>query len=233
MGASEQAWVSLSLKRSELISCYLAVTLILSGLFLDFLDLKDWDFWYLTMADIRTIGYALLTYTLCPYGFTRVKMFAVVCVFWSVTAFIVNLSPLGPERYGTIISIFFCIFLIWLWRVFFSYKIPEFEFDNDPEWAYYYLIPIHSALGLIQALFFWWRPAYYESRVLIDPSSGCGWLVHNGQFKRVSTRCLVSRIKGVRVSLERRLTPDEISNLEDLVGKPAIPGIRDCRRFLM
>jgi hypothetical protein len=211
----------------------IAFSMILCGLGLDVLDLVKtidtdvWRGWYSIVRDVQFIGFSLLAYLLCPYEKVRLKVATFFMCLWRVLVCCVNLAGIEP-RYPTFVVIsMVLVYLTWLLK---TGMMETLEQGEPKDGAYIFYMPIHSVWGLLKAVFVFWRGARYESIVIVQGEKL--WAVNGKRFvtKLVKDTNLHER-EGVKVYLGRFLTISEVACLAQLVGKRAVPGLRDCGRL--
>ena len=211
----------------------IAFSMILCGLGLDVWELIKpinvdvWQGWYSIVRDVQFIGFSLLAYLVCPYGKVRAKVATFFICFCRFLVCGVNLAGFDP-RYPTIVVIsMVLVYLTWLVK---TGMMENMEQGEPKEGAYIFYMPIHSVWGLLKAVFVFWRGARYESIVIVQGEKL--WAVNGKRFvtKLVKDTNLEER-EGVKVYLGRCLTIAEVACLAQLVGKRAVPGIRDCRKL--
>lgn len=211
----------------------IAFSMILCGLGLDTLDLifdlpiEDWQPWYSTLRDIQLVGFSLLAYWVCPFVKIRLKVATFFMCLWKVFACLVNLIGIGPGYPTIAIVSMVALYLTWLVK---TGMMETLEQGEPLEGAYIFYMPIHSVWGILKAIFVFWRGARYESIVIVQGEKL--WAVNGKRFvtKLVGETDLDER-EGVKVYLGRMLTISEVAALAKLVGKRAVPGLRDCRRL--
>lgn len=211
----------------------IAMGLILSGMSFDLYDFiynmpfTQWEYWYSFVRDLQFIGFGLLSFSVCPYKRVELKVLTFFVILWRI--FVAGINAAGIEAiYSPLFVVSATAFyLCWMAR---AGAMGKFKSEDPIDGAYIFYMPIHSSWGLLKAVFMPWEGARYESIVLVQ---GCMlWAVHDGRFitKRIEDTNLTER-PGVRKYLGRNLTFQELNRLAHLVGKRAIPGIRDCRKL--
>lgn len=206
-------------------------SLILNGVIGDIVlaplnvSVEYWQIWYSIARDIQFVGFALLAFNICPYDRVELKAATFFLVLWRVFVAIINIFEWPVFMSPVFVCALTAIYLTWLGKM---AMMGEIEQEEDQPGAYYFMMPIHSIWGLLKAVFIIWWPARYESIVVVDRN--VLWAVHNNRFisKHVDNTN-ISKRKGVKVYLGRDLYRHERVELNNYVGKLAIPGIRDCR----
>lgn len=208
----------------------IAFSMILCGFGLDVLELLSgldfyaWQEWYSMARDIQFIGFSLLAYLVCPFAKPRLKVATFFMCLWRVIVCCVNLVGIEP-MYPTIVVIsMLALYLTWLLK---TGMMETLEQGEPKEGAYIFYMPIHSVWGILKAIFVFWRGARYESVVIVQGEKL--WTVNGKRFiTRLVKDTNLHEREGVKVYLGRMLTIAEVSTLAQLVGKRAVPGLRDC-----
>lgn len=213
----------------------IAFSMILCGIGLDVwelikpLDVDVWQEWYSIVRDVQFIGFSLLAYFVCPYEKVRLKVATFFMCLWRFLVCFVNLAGFDPKYPTALVVAMVLVYLTWLVK---TGMMETLEQGEPKEGAYIFYMPIHSVWGLLKAVFVFWRGARYESIVIVQGEKL--WAVNGKRFitKLVKDTNLNER-EGVKVYLGRVLTIAEVSCLVQLVGKRAIPGLRDCRKLMV
>lgn len=211
----------------------IAFIMILCGIGLDVfellsgLDLYVWQEWYSMARDIQFIGFSLLAYLICPFANVRLKVSTFFMCFWRVLVFCVNLIGIEPRYPTVVVVLMVALYLTWLVK---TSMMGTLEQGEPQEGAYIFYMPIHSVWGILKAIFVFWRGARYESVVIVQGKKL--WAVNGKRFiTRLVKDTNLHEREGVKVYLGRMLTMAEVATLAQLVGKRAIPGLRDCRKL--
>lgn len=211
-----------------------AFALCLIGFFLDaslayglITDLQ-WFGYYSTCRDIQFIGFSLLAFGCCPYSRTEIKVATFCLTLCRVAAALINICCIDPSYSPWFIYGTGSVFLLWMAK---AKYMGEFETGVSQTGAYHIFFPIHSVWGLLQAIFLFWHPARYESRMVSDGKSI--WCINKKQFKKYSVDELNIVQDHAKIYLGRKLTRKETLRLDSLVGRQAYPGVIDCRAFLV
>lgn len=219
---------------------FISIALMLSGYWLDvwtmlekFVQIKwhlneaQWQLAYSTIRDLQFVGFAMFAFELCPFKRVELKVMAFLIVWWRVFVTCINALNLSSDYSPWFVIIVGGVYLLWLGK---TWGMEELEDQEEQDGAYYFLMPIHSVWGLLKAIFIPWRHARYESIVLVQ--GDLIWAVNNKAFVVRSTYDTdLSQRDGVRRYIGRDLTTQELVKLNSMVGKRAIPGIRDCRKL--
>jgi hypothetical protein len=206
---------------------------MLSGVALDNVDawealsLEQWQSWYAVTAETQLIGFAFLAFTVCPYRRVEFKAASFFMVLWRV--FVAAVNWWGLPIFYSPVFLWGCggFYLAWLLR---AVGMKRHREGPAQEGAYYFYMPIHSVWDLVKSVFLPWSMARYESVFIIE--GGTMWAVHHERFviRQVADTNITSRI-GVKVWIGRGLLAHERLRLNALIGKRAVPGIRDCRKL--
>lgn len=189
-----------------------------------------WDDIAYHIRDFQMLGIACIGCYACEYRMARLKAALFLVCIWKTWVLIANVFSFYTVSIPIIIFVLNSIYLFWLYRL---SSMQEKKPGTIPEqYAFYFLMPIHSISGLLQSVFLPWHDPMYESRVIAQGSDV--WLVNRGRFvkKKIKQTDMIYR-DGVKVSLRRTLSSSEKKHLDSLVGKKSIPGIRDCRKFVV
>lgn len=210
--------------------------MILSGAFVTGADLiiktPDivWKYAGMISADMQFLGALIGFFYYVPYKQVRLKTALFFLCVWRT--FVLVYNPVAISTEHSIYFIMGCsaLYCIWLYRLGNMKKIQDQEPPINE--AYYVLSPINSYRGLLQAVFLPWHPARYETRILVD--GNYVYSINKFKFNRSSIQETdIDIYNGVRKPIGRRLTKAELIKLNSIVGKPAITGLRDCRKFLV
>ncbi len=187
----------------------------------------QWQVVYSSIRDLQFIGFALLAFELCPYKRVEFKVMTFFLIVFRIFVCVANLVHAKVEWSLAFVSAMALVYVIWLSK---SAGMTEHEPQEEQEGAYYFLMPIHSMWGILKAVFMPWLHARYESVVLVQ--GDLIWAVHRRHFVVRSTHNTdLSSRAGVKRYIGRDLTSQELVKLNSMVGKRAIPGVRDCRRL--
>jgi hypothetical protein len=211
----------------------IAFSMILCGFGLDVwelikpLDVDVWQGWYSIARDVQFIGFSLLAFMVCPYVKVRLKVATFFMCLWRSLVCFVNLAGIEP-RYPTVVVVaMVLVYLTWLVK---TGMMETLEQGEPKEGAYIFYMPIHSVWGLLKAVFVFWRGARYESIVIVQGEKL--WAVNGKRFvTKLINKTNLDQREGVKVYLGRYLTIAEVACLAQLVGKRAVPGLRDCRKL--
>lgn len=189
-----------------------------------------WDDIAFMCKNIQILGVSILGCMFVPYSRIIPKTTLFMIATWRTIVIVINVVGMNPVLSPITVALMNSFYAAWLIRIVTMGKIESDKIVNGE--AYYWLRPIHSIWGLIQAVTLPWHPPLYETRIMVQGSSV--WLVYHGVFtkREISKTDLLIR-KGTKVSLGRPLTWGEVERLDSLVGKKSIPGIRDCREFII
>lgn len=189
-----------------------------------FIDLQ------ILIKDIKFVGISLVTAASCSYKLIKTKVLSFLFCIWSLSVTIIHGFMFDKELSIFFACIFQAIYLLWFFRLLLMKNIKS----EVPEigQAFYVWQPINSFWGILQAVFLFWYPARYETRIISDGQYV--WSVHHNTFQKDHiTETDINFIKGVRIPLGRKLKDSERNKLNSLVGKRAIFGYRDCRKLLV
>lgn len=213
----------------------LSLILIFLGCMLDAADLcveindTTWEYLYTLTRDLRLLGFILWGLHLCPYKRVNSKVGLFLFAIFQVVVFLINTFFFDKELSVLTVIFLNTVYIIWCLRVKLMREIPS---TPSPDSAYYILIPINSIKGLLQAVFLPWHPARYETRMICD--GPYVWSVYRGVFrKQAISQTNIKKLKGVKVSLNRRLTDKELLKLNRLDGKRTRLFFSDCRKLLV
>ena len=213
-----------------------AMVLVLNFIGLDlsdkYLDIPDalWGQLLIVSKDLQIFGGMVLANLFCSYKNIHMKAITFLLCWMRLFVVVINAAMLGKEM--SVISFYAltAVYLIWVARLLHLKKIKSQEPVGDE--AYYVFTPISTYWGLFQAVFMPWYPARYETRMICN--AGYIWSVHHGIFTKTLIKATdIDKSRGVKIPLGRKLNTDEMMALYLLEGKKAIPGIRDCRKFLI
>lgn len=218
--------------RKILLVCFIAA-MVFSGVALDLADafmgmgIDEWQEWYAVTAEAQLIGFALVSFTICPYSRIKLKAASFFMVLWRVFVAVINYFGISAICSPTFLASMGCFYIAWLSKL---ALMGTLEQKDEAPGAYYFMMPIHSVWGLLKSVFIPWRMARYESIVAVE--GGTMWAVDRGVFvtKRVEDTN-ISKREGVKVYLGRNFTSNERLTLNFMVGDKAISGLRDCRRL--
>lgn len=214
----------------------LCCLLIFSGTILDALNIIlpiGWESWlklFNLSKDAQIFGALLLAHIYIQYKHIHLKVLTFFLCVWRIIVTGINATDLN-----TVINIYFIIglsliYYTWVYRLGHLKEINSTKPDHNE--AYYIFLPINSIKGLLQAVFIPWQPARYETRLIVD--GDFVYSVYRNKFsKKPKSKTDFDKLGGITIPLNRRLTFTERTKLDGLVGKRAIPGIRDCRRLLV
>ena len=177
--------------------------------------------------DIQAIGLALLAFLVCPYDRTELKVSTFFLVLWRVLVFWINCFDIGQGHTAIILSSMSAVYLLWFLK---AWLMGEYQHSKKEPGMYKIFFPIHSIWGLIQAVFFPWHPARYESRMISDGKHV--WCVNKKEFMKYEASAF-KNLDHVKVYMGREMTAGEHVILDGMVGDNAIPGIRDCRKLMI
>lgn len=214
----------------------LSFVLIFSGFGLDGIDkivgLSDpaWNLCSIIATDAQMLGALILANTQCPYSKLRLKGATFFLCVWRFTVLIINAVSWDASLSLMTVAILSCVFFLWLYRL--SIMEPINSREPGGKEAYYIFMPINTFMGLFQAVFMPWYPARYETRMIVD--GHFIWSVHRGVFsKKMVVHTDMEKLNGIKIPFGRRLQNTELMQLNSNIGKRAIPGFRDCRKFLI
>jgi hypothetical protein len=191
------------------------------------LDLEAWQCWYSIVRDFQFVGFSLLAYLVCPYIKVRLKVATFFMCLWRVIVCCVNLTGIEPTYPTIVVLSMVVLYLTWLVK---TGMMETLEQGEPQEGAYIFFMPIHSVWGILKAIFVFWRGARYESVVIVQGEKL--WAVNGKRFiTRLVKDTNLHEREGVKVYLGRMLTIAEVSTLAQLVGKRAVPGLRDCGKL--
>lgn len=209
--------------------------MMLNGVFLDMYDsfcTIDDAYWFdclLISSNIKMLGALLALFVVCDYSKIRTKVLSFHLLIWQIVVIIYNSGLLFDNINTTTIFLLTFLYMFWVLRL---SLMPHIK-DSEPKFnsAYYILYPINSIKGIMQAIFIPWHSPRYETRMISDGIYV--WYISNGVFKKRPLHTINLPANGVKYPIDKILTYKKRSDLDSLVGKRAIPGIIDCRKFLI
>lgn len=159
-----------------------------------------------------------------------VRLAVGLLAIWRGAVLVVNavgLPPSWSDAYavGTLVT-----YWVYVLRVLYARRITTAYAGDAESHAIY--VPLHSYWGVLQAAFLPWRHPLYESRMLTDGDTV--WLVHRGRFISApwgSVRQQVVDSGAAFRPLKKPLSPGAVAALNRLVGRKAVPCVRDCHRL--
>lgn len=186
-----------------------------------------WEDMIFFTKDLKILGLSIIAYKFCSYKKIEIKALLFFLCLSQYLTLIIN-QMFSEQMTPVDAYIFMGFYTVWVLRLRFMRKIEDRHPGNH---AFYILYPVSTIKGLLQAVFLPWHCPRYETRMISDGTSV--WLIDKGVFVRKSLAKTKFDVRGVRVPLGRFLTGEEHALLNGYVGGKAIPGLFDCRKFLI
>lgn len=191
------------------------------------MDNIHWQSLYSYLRDCQFIGFSLLAFNICDYKKIEFKTMTFFMVLWRVFVTALNVFHGEPYYSPLFLVLLTTVYLTWIVKSLTMGKMTQAE---EQPGAYVFYMPIHSFWGLLKAILNPWKGARYESVVVVN--NRMVWAVNGREFvtRHIDDTDLAEK-DGVKEYIGRNLTDVEISKLIHMVGKRAVPGIRDCRKL--